>query len=67
VILAGVRVSGLVPELGGTELVTIVLIALVVGAGASFGWEVAIRFVEAVPWPGGKPKEELPPGRAESA
>lgn len=66
VILAGVRLSGIVSEIGGTELVSIVLIALVVATGSSFGWEVAIRMVGAIPWPFGRSRDEAPPGQTQS-
>ena len=62
VILAGVRLSGIAEQLSGAELIGVVMIALVVAAGSSFGWEAAVRVIDALPFARGR-AEEPPQGR----
>lgn len=65
VIFGGFQLSGIEPEGGGTGLVPIVLIALVVAIGSSFGFEAMILFKDVLRWSSsGEKPSEPPPGRS---
>ncbi len=48
VVLFGARFSGLIPELGGRELLSILLIALVVSATSAFGYHAGYRWLTSL-------------------
>lgn len=48
IVLFGSRFSGLIPELGGRELLSILLIALVVSATSAFGYHAGYRWLTSL-------------------
>lgn len=48
IVLFGARFSGLIPELGGRELLSILLIALVVSATSAFGYHAGYRWLTSL-------------------
>ncbi|HXV56914.1 MAG TPA: hypothetical protein VD704_03520 [Gaiellaceae bacterium] len=61
VLLFGARVSGIVPELGGAEVVAITGLALVAAAAGSFGLEAALAMAAAARGPAREPGPQAGP------